>query len=102
MLFISVIKHALTRMKYDPDAPFFDASYHDIEVEFKGERHKLMNLPYNIWLQCTRCGGWELWQKRESGRAGDRYEEVLLAGEYDKEDSKLKVYFRDTLICGKE
>jgi predicted DNA-binding ribbon-helix-helix protein len=53
-------------------------SYHDLHITCEDmERTSIFNLAYNIRVQCTRCGGWEVWHKP------DRYrDEELLAGEY--------------------
>ena len=65
------------------------ASYNDISIQFNDSRHSFINMPYDVVLQCTRAGGWELWQGRTK----------LLAGEYDT--TKLKIFFKDIMICGK-
>lgn len=69
-----------------------DRSYHDVEVEFSGKRMRLFDASYGLLLSCTRCGGWELWN-RWGGK------EELLAGEYN--EIPLRVYVAGILICGK-
>jgi hypothetical protein len=69
-----------------------DRSYHDVEVEFSGKRIRLFDASYGLLLSCTRCGGWELWN-----RLGGK--EELLAGEYN--EIQLRVYVAGILICGK-
>lgn len=53
-------------------------SYHDLHITTEDmARTSIFNLPFNVFVQCTRTGGWEVWHKP------DRYQpEKLLAGEY--------------------
>lgn len=68
-------------------------SYHDVSVEWGGRAPELLfNLPFNLMLTCTRCGGWELYDN--VGQPTER----LLAGEYN--DAKLIVRVAGEVICG--
>lgn len=49
-------------------------SYHDVIVAANNRTYRLFNLPFSVRLQCTRVGGWELWNTYEK--------DELLAGEY--------------------
>lgn len=51
-------------------------SYHDVEVQFDGQRIRLFDASYSLMLTCTRAGGWRLYTRFNG-------EEKLLAGEYD-------------------
>ena len=69
-------------------------SYHDVEIEIitdeSTNRMLLFNMPYGVELECTRVGGWRLWNCWTE----------LLAGEYDT--PQLKVYVKGHQICGAE
>ena len=66
-------------------------SYHDVEVEFNGNRFSLFGA-YTYRLTCTCAGGWELWGLLDG-------KEKLLAGEFD--EAPLRIYVDGVLICGK-
>jgi hypothetical protein len=54
-------------------------SYHDLYITTEGlERTSIFNLPFNILVQCSRVGGWQVWHKPDP-----RGDYVLLAGEFD-------------------
>ncbi len=68
-------------------------SYHDLHVTTADiPRKSVFDLPGNITVTCTRCGGWELWH-----RASIFDERELLAGEYD--DRGLRLDVGGIVIC---
>lgn len=69
-------------------------SYHDVSVEYGGERIKLFDAGYRLLLTCTRSGGWELWGGSILAKEG----KTLLAGEFDP-DKPLKVFIGATCVC---
>lgn len=66
-------------------------TYHDVEVEFDGNRIRIFNGGYGLRLTRTRAGGWELWNAT-SGR------DELLAGEFHT--VPLRVLVAGVVICG--
>ncbi|MFB0543133.1 hypothetical protein [Citrobacter portucalensis] len=73
------------------------SSYHDVFVEIKGERVQFSNLPFNMILQLTRTGGWELWRMNDGGDG------FLVAGEFHAENQEaellpFRMWFGDELV----
>lgn len=73
------------------------SSYHDVFVEIEGERVQFSNLPFNMILQLTRMGGWELWRTND-GRDG-----FVVAGEFHAENQEaerlpFRLWFGDQLV----
>jgi hypothetical protein len=66
-------------------------SYHDVEVEFGGNRYRLFDVSYGLMLTCTRMGGWELWNRWDG-------KDELLASEYGT--IKLTVIVDGIVVCG--
>jgi len=59
--------------------PGHHPSYHDLHVTTAAiPRARLFDLPYGLQVQCTRTGGWQLWQT-----ASDMRDWAAIAGEYD-------------------
>ncbi len=53
-------------------------SYHDLHITTaKIKRTSIFNLPFNLLVQCTRTGGWGLWDC-----TGGIDKAVCIAGEY--------------------
>lgn len=69
----------------DPALQKTPPSYHDLHITTAHiPRTKLFNMPFRFFVQCTRVGGWELWQ------TPDRVENAtLVAGEYEGGDKWL-------------
>lgn len=69
-------------------------SYHDVVVYADGNRYDMSTASHQMLLTCTRSGGWELWQKRDTDA-----DFMLIAGEFSSEDFRIEV--ADIRICGK-
>jgi hypothetical protein len=61
----------------DPTTP----TYHDLYITTPTiERTRLFDLPYELYVQCSRVGGWQVW-RRPRGQ-----DDELVGGEYDLDD----------------
>jgi hypothetical protein len=70
--------------------------YHDLHITTSGiKRMSILDLPYNIIVQCTRVGGWEVWDMHGST---DFSKWTLLGGEYDGEKKPLRLDIKGKVI----
>lgn len=66
-------------------------SYHDLHITTAEiPRTSIFNLPFALFVICTRTGGWELWEKWDG-------KERQLAGEYNN-DNGLRLDVNGTII----
>lgn len=63
-------------------------SYHDFHITLEDmERSSITSLPFNVYVMCTRVGGWEIWHRPD----GPKAEAALLAGEFDEKKVRLDI-----------
>ena len=63
-------------------------SYHDFHITLEDiERSSIASLPFNVYVMCTRVGGWEVWHRPD----GPNAEATLLAGEFGPAKVRLDV-----------
>jgi hypothetical protein len=62
-----------------------DWSYHDLYITTAQiPRTRLFNLPYGLWVTCSRVAGWELWDmsRNQNHETLPPSKGALMAGEY--------------------